>query len=119
MSIEGTKHHQLSGTDAKWAVFLPNNGTIYFGPPMDLVIANKILERRCLEVIRREIIDAFPQEETRWCTRLLWEIVLCRADVVADSWLGPKLRVGDQAATNQCVGWWDVRRKLAERQHVL
>ncbi|KAH9021762.1 hypothetical protein EDB84DRAFT_1565201 [Lactarius hengduanensis] len=104
MSIEGTKHHQLSSTDAKWAVFLPNNGTIFFGPPMDIVIANMILEGRCFEVIRREIIDAFPQEDSRWCASLLREVVLCRADVVEDSWLGPTLRVGDQAVTSQSQG---------------
>ncbi|KAH8991846.1 hypothetical protein EDB86DRAFT_3079463 [Lactarius hatsudake] len=100
MSIERTKHHRLSSADAECAVFLPNNGTLYFGPPGDLAIANWFFEQRCLEVIRREIIDAFPQEESRLCVNLIKENLLCRADAVADSGLVRKLKF----ETNQSQG---------------
>ncbi|KAH9058105.1 hypothetical protein EDB87DRAFT_1536391, partial [Lactarius vividus] len=104
-NVKDTKYHQLSSADAEWTALVPNNGIFYLGPQDRLALVYRFLELHCLEVIRREIIDAFPQGESRECLQLIYQIALCRTELAAVPMLGRELEVKDWAKTNRCVGW--------------
>lgn len=126
MNIEATKHYQLSGydADAEWAALAPSNGTLYLGlrrRPFSISLFHQL---RCLDIIRRDITGALPQEEgsklSRHCLNYMRQMVLCRADLAVDPVLGRELEAEVRAETNQCVDWRRVYQKLEEnrREHV-
>jgi len=121
MNIEATKHYQLSGynADAEWAALSPNNGTLYLGPQRQPFSISLFHQLRCLDIIRRDIAEALPQEESklsRHCLNYMRQMVLCRTDLAVDPVLGRVLEAEVRAETNQCVDWRRVYQKLEENQ---
>ena len=121
MNIEATKHYQLSGynADAEWAALAPNNGTLYLGPQRQPFSISLFHQLRCLDIIRRNIVEALPQEEsklTRHCLNYMRQMVLCRTDLAVDPVLGRELEAEVRAETNQCVDWRRVYQKVEENQ---
>ncbi|KAH9032238.1 hypothetical protein EDB85DRAFT_2073949 [Lactarius pseudohatsudake] len=124
MNIEPTKHYQLSGhgADAEWAALTPNNGTLYLGPQRRPFSISLFHQLRCLDVIRRDIIEALPREESklgRHCLNYMRQMVLCRTDLAVDPVLGRELEAEVRAETNQCVDWRRVYQRLEENQRRL
>ena len=121
MNIEATKHYQLSGNnaDAEWVALAPNNGTLYLGTQRRPFSISLFHQLRCLDVIRRDIIEALPQEESklsRHCLNYMRQMVLCRTDLAVDCVLGRELGAEVRAETNQCVDWRRVYQRLEENQ---
>ena len=121
MNIEPTKHYQLSGhnADAEWAALAPNNEILYLGShrqPFSISIFHQL---RCLDIIRRDVADALPQEESRLsghCLNYMRQMVLCRTDLSVDPIMGREHEPEVRAETNQCVDWRRVYQKLEENQ---
>ncbi|KAH9053136.1 hypothetical protein EDB87DRAFT_288721 [Lactarius vividus] len=121
MNIEGTKHYQLSGYngDAEWAALAPNNGMLYLGPQRRPFSVSLFHQFRCLDIIRRDIIEALSQEESKLgqhCLNYMRQMVLCRTDLAVDPVLGRELEAEVRAETNQCVDWRRVYQALEENQ---
>ncbi|KAI9439106.1 hypothetical protein H4582DRAFT_115883 [Lactarius indigo] len=121
MNIESTKHYQLSGysADAEWAALAPNKGTIYLGPQHRPFSISLFHQLRCLDVIRRDITESLPPEESklsRHCLNYMRQMVLCRTDLAVDPVLGRELEAEVRAETNQCVDWRRVYQNLEENQ---
>ncbi|KAI9439098.1 hypothetical protein H4582DRAFT_2056939 [Lactarius indigo] len=115
MNIEGRKHYQLSDADAEWAALVPNNATLYLGPQIRLPKISMFHQLHCLDVFRREIMEAAPQDLTRrrHCLTILLNIELCPMDLAV---LGQEseAEVQPRAQAYQCVGWRRVYRELSE-----
>ena len=121
MNIEATRHYQLSGhnADAEWAALVPNNGTLHLGPQRRPFSISLFHQLRCLDIIRRDVIEALPQEESklsRHCLNYMRQMVLCRTDLAVDPVLGRELEAEVRPETNQCVDWRPVYQKLEENQ---
>ncbi|KAH9021763.1 hypothetical protein EDB84DRAFT_520829 [Lactarius hengduanensis] len=116
MSIEDTKQYQLSNPDPEWAALVPGNGTLYLGLPMLVPQVSLFHQLRCSDVIRREIVDALPQEMTRDCLNYLRHMVICDTDLTVQ---GRGFEAEVRAETKQCIKWGRVSRKLSELHHDL
>jgi hypothetical protein len=121
MNIESTKHYQLSGynADGEWAALAPNNGALYLGSHRQPFSISLFHQLRCLDIIRRDVAEVLPQEESRLsrhCLNYMRQMVLCRADLAVDPVMGRELEAEVRAETNQCVDWRRVYQKLEENQ---
>ena len=121
MNIEPTKHYQLSGynADAEWAALAPNNGILYLGPHRQPFSISLFHQLRCLDIIRRDVAETLPQEESRLsrhCLNYMRQMVLCRTDLAVDPVMGRELEAEVRAETNQCVDWRRVYQTLEENQ---
>ena len=121
MNIEPTKHYQLSGynADAEWAALAPNNGILYLGPHRQPFSISLFHQLRCLDIIRRDVAETLPQEESRLsrhCLNYMRQMVLCSTDLAVDPVMGRELEAEVRAETNQCVDWRHVYQTLEENQ---
>ena len=123
MNIEATKHYQLSSYNADaewaWATLAPNNGSVYLRPQHRSFNNSLFHLLRCLGVIRRSIIEALPQEESklsRHCLNYMRQMVLCRTDLAVDPVLGRKLAAEVRAKASQCVDWRRLYQQLEDNQ---
>ena len=121
MNIEPTKHYQLSGhnADAEWAALAPNHGILYLGSLRQPFSISLFHQLRCLDIIRRDVAETLPQEESRLsrhCLNYMRQMVLCRTDLAVDPVMGRELEAEVRAETNQCVDWRRVYQKLEENQ---
>ncbi|KAH9032248.1 hypothetical protein EDB85DRAFT_1956392 [Lactarius pseudohatsudake] len=117
MNTDGTKHHQLPNADPEWAALVPNNGTLYLGPPSRPNPVFMIHKLHCLDVFRHEIIEARPQVSTQYCLFFMQFAVLCHVDLAVDPVLGPELEAEDSAKTNRCIDRQRISQKLDEREN--
>ena len=98
MNIEATRHYQLSSYNADaewaWAALAPNNGSVYLRPQHRSFRISLFHLLRCLDMIKRHIIKALPQEERKLrthCLNYMRQMVLSRTDLAVDPVLGRKL----------------------------
>ncbi|KAI9439099.1 hypothetical protein H4582DRAFT_2056940 [Lactarius indigo] len=116
-NISGTKHYKLSKADAEWAALIPNDGTLYLGPFDLLGTAFAFDQRNCLDILKRDIIDGFPQEYSTYClSSLIHKIMLCHMDLAV---LGREFKADVRAEAYQCVDWWRIHQKLHELEYAL
>ncbi|KAH9058109.1 hypothetical protein EDB87DRAFT_1744281 [Lactarius vividus] len=87
MNIEPTKHYSAL---RRW--------------PFSISLFHQL---RCLDVIRHDIIEALPQEESelsRHCLNYMRQMALCRTDLAVDPVLGRELEAEVCAETNRSQG---------------
>ena len=121
MNIEPTKHYQLSGqsADAEWAALAPNNGILHLGPRRQPYSVSLFHQLRCLDIIRRDIVESLPPEGSklsRHCLNYMRQMVLCRTDLALDPVLGRGADARVRPDTNQCVDWRRVYEELEKNQ---
>jgi hypothetical protein len=121
MNIEPTKHYQLSGqsADAEWAALAPNNGILHLGPRRQPYSVSLFHQLRCLDIIRRDIVESLPPEDSklsRHCLNYMRQMVLCRTDLAVDPVLGRGADARVRPDTNQCVDWRRVYEELEKNQ---
>jgi hypothetical protein len=123
INIEPTKHYQLSGhnADAEWAALAPNDGIVRLGPHRQPYSISLFHQLRCLDIIRRDIVQSLPPEDSmfklsRHCLNYMRQMVLCRADLALDPVLGRALEARVRPDTNQCVDWRRVYEELEKNQ---
>ena len=121
MNIEPTKHYQLSGqsANAEWAALAPNNGILHLGPRRQPYSVSLFHQLRCLDIIRRDIVEPLPPEDSklsRHCLNYMRQMVLCRTDLAVDPVLGRGADARVRPDTNQCVDWRRVYEELEKNQ---
>ena len=121
INIEPTKHYQLSGhnSDAEWAALAPHSGILHLGPHRQPYSISLFHQLRCLDIIRRDIVQSLPPEDSklsRHCLNYMRQMVLCRADLALDPVLGRGLETRVHPDTNQCVDWRRVYEELEKNQ---
>ncbi|KAI0318246.1 hypothetical protein OF83DRAFT_1171268 [Amylostereum chailletii] len=130
MSLEDSVHYSIDtpAGDAEWAALLPTGGAvIHLGPDQRPFTVSMFHELRCLDIVRRNIVDFYADESpeakiaqpklTRHCMNYIRQMILCRADMRLESVRAPYgHRMTVSEVTHTCRDWTQVV-EAAEENH--
>jgi Mycotoxin biosynthesis protein UstYa len=112
MPFESSRHFNISSYEGaiEWESVAPDNGLIYLGKERRPFTISMFHQLRCLDVIRKRIInplayisEAAPDELLHHCINYIRQMALCRVDVTLEQTYAPPTGVKNNAQI--CNNW--------------
>jgi len=130
MQLEDTLHFQMesekSHADAEWEALYPGGGLVYFGEPRRPFMPSMFHQLRCLDIIRRAVVDAETNSDllsersmalTQHCINYLRQMVLCRTDLDLEIVFG-RGKPEVHPDLYQCRDWTKVYEEVEANQRM-
>ncbi|KIL71222.1 hypothetical protein M378DRAFT_154723 [Amanita muscaria Koide BX008] len=115
IGFENTKHYELDTEQGarEWEALVPGDGVVYLGPEKEPFSVSLFHQLKCLDVLRREIVDGKRTEVARHCLNYIKQMILCRGDVHLESFnYASHIDPIDQSGEWECRDWDAVYREV-------
>lgn len=119
IGFENTKHYELDTEQGarEWEALVPGDGVVHLGPEKEPFSVSLFQQLKCLDVLRKEIVDGKRTEVARHCLNYIKQMILCRGDVHLESFnYASHIDPIDQSGDWECRDWDVVYREVRRNQ---